>query len=238
MDLKKAEIQTFSKKDIQYIKTYFRQPIDIGSEVSCYRLSSKQVIKIFDMNPTDLSTKLFIPNEIYGSNTFIFVDAIQKYCNKIFSYTMKYIKGVRLGKIESIKIFYDLTYNMLLDYITTLLTDCKTLSNYGIEAFDCFENNIILANEGFKQIDCVDFSQQDKDPTIIEKENIRLMCQTIWDSLIAPQLSTFISNNNLKPGDFTSSPYEFIKELKNISQQYSDTEIITLNDTKKLSRRK
>lgn len=238
MSLQNAQIQTFTAKDILYIKKYFRNPIDIGSEVSCYRLSSKQVIKIFDMNTVNLNTKLFLPDNIYGTDTFIFVDAIQKYCNKIFSYTMKYIKGTRLGKSDSIKLFYELSYNMLLNYITTLLTDCKLIANHGIEAFDCFENNIILSNEGFKQIDCVDFTIQDKDPSLIEKENIRLMCQTIWDSLIAPQLSTFISNNNLKPGDFITSPYEFIEELKNISQQYSDTEIITLGDTRKLSRKR
>lgn len=237
MQLEKVKEQTFTKSDIHSIKKYCNF-IDFGSEVSCYNLTSKQVIKFFDLSRVDTSTKLFIPNTIYGTNTFIFTDAIQTYCGKIVSYTMKFVKGARLGRIETINLFYNLSYNLLLEYIETLIKDSKSIANHGIQAFDCFENNIILSNTGFKQIDCVDFTIQDKDPTIIEKENIKLMCQTIWDSLIAPQLSTFMANNNLSQSDFNESPYEFIQELKRISQSLSDTEILTLEDTKKLSRKK
>lgn len=237
MNLEKPKEQIYTKREIQYIRTYCHF-IDIGSEVSCYNLTPKQVIKIFDVKPIDLSTKLFIPDKIYGTNTYIFSDAIQKYCGKIFSYTMKYVKGARLGRYESINTFYNLSFELLYQYLETLMADSKKIANYGIQAFDCFENNIILSDTGFKQIDCVDFTQQDKDPNNIEKENIKLMCQTIWDSLIAPSLSTFLVNNNLNQSDFCSSPCEFIQNLKTISQSYSDTEIITLGDTKKLSRKK
>lgn len=238
MELQKAKQETFTISQIKYIKEYCKF-IDIGSEVSCYRLNFKQVIKIFDVNPNiDPNKKLFLPDNIYGSNTFVFIDAIQIYCNKIYSYTMKYVEGARLGKSSSIKLFYELSFSMLYDYMTTLVNDCKKLANQGIQAFDCFENNIILSNTGFKQIDCVDFTQQDKDPTLIEQENIKLMCQTIWDSLIAPQLSTFLANNNLNFNEFKESPTQFIEELKIISQKHSDTEIITLEDTRKLARKK
>lgn len=237
MNLQRSKEQIFTKQQIQYIKSYCHL-IDIGSEVTCYNLSSKQVIKVFDVKPIDTNTKLFIPDNIYGTNTYIFTDAIQIYCGKVFSYTMKYINGARLGRIDAINLFYNLSYNLLLNYIETLIKDSKTIAKYGIQCFDCFENNIILSNTGFRQIDCVDFTQQDKDPTEIEKENIKLMCQTIWDSLIAPQLSTFMANNKLYQYDFTESPYEFIQELRNKSQNLSDSEIITLDDTKKLSRKK
>ena len=53
--------------------------IDFGSEVSCYNLSPKQVIKFFDVTPTDPSKKLLISEKLYGTNTFLFVDAIQLY---------------------------------------------------------------------------------------------------------------------------------------------------------------
>lgn len=237
MILQKPKEQIFTKKDIQYIRSYCHL-IDIGSEVSCYNLTSKQVIKLFDFNLVDTSTKLFIPDNIYGTNTYIFTDAIQIYCGKIVSYTMKFIKGARLGREDTIKLFYSLSYNLLLEYIEILVKDSITIANHGIQAFDCFENNIILSDSGFKQIDCVDFYEKDIDPSIISKENIKLMCQTIWDSLIAPKLSIFITNNNLDRNDFYSSLYEFIQELKRISQELSNNEIITLEDTKKLTRKK
>lgn len=237
MNLQKVKEQILTKKDIHNIKTYCHF-IDIGSEISCYNITSKQVIKIFDVTHVDTSKKLLIPDRVYGTDTYLFADAVQIYCNKIFSYTMKYVKGARLGKEDSIILFYNLSYDLLLKHIETLVNDSKTIANQGIQAFDCFENNIILSNNGFKQIDCVDFFEKDIDPSIITKENIRLMCQTIWDSLIVPRLSIFISNNNLNQADFCQSPYEFIIELKRISEKLSDTEIITLNDTKKLIRRK
>jgi hypothetical protein len=56
--------------------------------------------------------------------------------------------------------------------------------------------------------------------------------------MIAPYLSTFISNNKLKPADFTDSPIEFIQELKKKSENYSDNQIRTLGDTKKLLRKR
>ena len=151
---------------------------------------------------------------------------------------MKYVKGARLGKEESIKLFYSLSYNMLIEYLNILTSDSKTLANYGIQAFDCRENNIILSSTGFRQIDCIDFKIVDVDPNITTKINIELMCITIWESLITKHLSTFLINNNLKLNQFTESPIEFIQELKRISQEYSDTEIITIEDTKKLSRKK
>lgn len=237
MNLQEAKKEIYTKQKIIDIKRYAHF-IDFGSEISCYNLSPKQVIKFFDVAPTDPSKKLLIPEKIYGNNTFLFVDAIQLYCNKIISYTMKYVKGPRLGKNDSIKLFYNLTYEMLLEYITTLIEDSKSIANHGIQAFDCKENNIILSQSGFKQIDCIDFLEKDIDPSTITKENIRLMCQTIWDSLIKPKLSLFITSNNLTEYDFYTSPYEFINELQRISQELSDTGIITLNDTKKLIRKK
>lgn len=237
MNLQEAKKEIYTKQKIIDIKRYAHF-IDFGSEVSCYNLTAKQVIKFFDVTPTDPSKKLLISEKLYGTNTFLFVDAIQLYCNKIISYTMKYVKGPRLGKNDSIKLFYNLTYEMLLEYITTLIEDSKSIANHGIQAFDCKENNIILSQSGFKQIDCIDFLEKDIDPSTITKENIRLMCQTIWDSLIKPKLSPFIASNNLTEYDFYTNPYEFIQELKRISQELSDTEIITLNDTKKLIRKK
>ena len=237
MELTKVQEQIFTKQDILYIKRYHHL-IDMGSETTCYNMNAKQVIKFFDMGITDPNNKLFIPDDIYGNNTFVFVDAIQKYCNRIISYTMKLVTGKKLGTNDSLKLFYDLSYNMLLEYISTLLQDCKDIANHGIQAYDCYKSNIILSPTGFKQIDCVDFNLQDSDPSLIEKENISLMCQTIWDNLISPYLATFIVNNKLRPEEFAKSPYEFIQELKKISQQQSDTEIITLNDTKRLSRKK
>lgn len=237
MNLQKANEEIYTKKKIIDIKRYAHF-IDFGSEVSCYNLTAKQVIKFFDVTPTDPTQKLLIADKIYGTNTFPFVDKIQKYCDKIISYTMKYVKGARLGKEESIKLFYSLSYNMLIEYLNILTSDSKTLANYGIQAFDCRENNIILSSTGFRQIDCIDFKIVDVDPNITTKINIELMCITIWESLITKHLSTFLINNNLKLNQFTESPIEFIQELKRISQEYSDTEIITIEDTKKLSRKK
>lgn len=235
MNLQRANIEIYTKQKIIDIKRYAHF-IDFGSEVSCYNLTPKQVIKFFDITPVDPEKKLLIADNLYGTNTYPFTDKIQKYCNKIISYTMKYVSGKRLGKESSLKLFYELSYNLLFEYIETLMKDSKTIANYGIEVFDCRENNIILSSTGFVQVDCIDFKLKDKEPEIIEKENIKLICQTIYDCLIAPHLSTFIKDNNLNPNDFTESPYEFIKEIKRISENYSDTEIITIGDTKKLSR--
>jgi len=236
MELIKPKEEIYSIKKLNDVKKYCHK-IDIGSEITCYNITSKQVIKIFDKN-INPNTKLLLPHNIYGNNTYVFIDKIIKCCNEIVAYTMQFIKGPNLFNIEATNLFYNLTYNMLLDYITILLEDSKFEANHGIQVFDCFPSNIILSPNGFKQIDCVDFKIKDKDPNIIEKENIHLMCQTIYDYMICPHLSTFISNHKLKPIDFTDSPYEFIKELKKISENYSDTEIITIGDTKKLSRRK
>lgn len=237
MNLQKAPIQKYTTNQIQYIEQYFNNP-EIGSEVSCYRLNHKQVLKIFDMANINFDNKLLIPNSIYGNNTYIFVDKIIEYRNKIYAYTMKYIEGPNLSNQKSLLLFYNLTYNELLNYLTTLINDSKQLAQNGIEVYDCYKTNIILNQTGFKQIDCIDFIEKDLDPTIIEQENIKLMCQTIYDCLFAPYLTTFIANNNLQVTDFLTSPDDFLKELKNISQKYSDNEIITLNDTKKLSRKK
>lgn len=236
MELTRAPEQIFNKQDILYIKRYHHL-IDIGSETTCYNMNSKQVIKFFDMT-TDPSSKLLIPDNIYGNNTFVFIDAIQKYCNKIIAYTMKLVTGTKLGTSDSITLFYQLSYNMLLEYITTLLQDCKELANHGIQVYDCYKSNIILSPTGFRQIDCVDFLSQDKDPKLIEQENINLMCQTIWDNLISPQLSAFISKTHLKQEDFTHYPYDFLKELRNITEQRTNAEITTLDDIKKLCRKK
>ena len=236
-DLIKAKEEIYTKKKIIDIKrnAHF---IDFGSEVSCYNLTPTQVIKFFDMAPTNPAEKLLIDNKIYGTHTYPFVDNIQSYCGKIVSYTMKYVRGARLGKIDSINLFYNLSYSMLLEYLTILISDSKTLANQGIQAFDCRENNIILSTTGFRQIDCIDFLTPDKDPTIIEKTSIKLMCVTIWDSLIGPYLSTFLANNDLLQYQFIESPIDFIKEMKSLSQNYSDTEILTLGDTKRISKRK
>lgn len=236
MKLTKPKEEIYSLKKLNDVKKYCHR-IDIGSEVTCYNITSKQVIKIFDKN-IDPNTKLLLPHNIYGNNTYIFIDKIIKCCNEIVAYTMQFVKGPTISNVEAINLFYNLSYNMLLDYITILIEDCKFEANHGIQVFDCFPSNIILSSTGFKQIDCVDFKLKDKDPSIIEKENIHLMCQTIYDYMIAPHLSTFISNHKLKPRDFTESPYEFIKELKRISENYSDKEIVTIGDTKKLSRKK
>ena len=237
MNLQKAPIQKYTTNQIQYIEQYFNNP-KIGSEVSCYRINNKQVLKIFDMTNINFNNKLLIPNSIYGNNTYIFVDKIIEYRNKIYAYTMKYIEGPNLSNQTSLLLFYNLTYNELSNYLTTLINDSKQLAQNGIEVYDCYKTNIILNQTGFKQIDCIDFIEKDLDPTIIEQENIKLMCQTIYDCLFAPYLTTFIANNNLQVTDFLTSPDDFVKELKNISQNYSDNEIITLNDTKKLSRKK
>ena len=237
MNLQKAPIQKYTIENIKYIENYFNNP-EIGSEISCYRSGYNQVLKIFDLNHIDFNSKLLIPDSIYGNNTYIFVDKIIEYHNKIYAYTMKYIEGPTLAKPEAISLFYNLQYNELLNYFKTIINDSKEIAQHGIEVYDCYKTNIILNNTGFKQIDCIDFIQKDIDPTIIEKENIKLMCQTIYDCLFAPFLTTFITNNKLQVTDFLTTPYDFLKELKNISQKYSDTEIITLNDTKKLSRKK
>ncbi len=237
MELIKAKTENLTKKQILEIKKYAHF-IDIGSEISCYNLSSKQVIKFFDINPINNENKLYIPNEIYGNNTYIFIDAIQKYYNHIISYTMKYIKGNRLGKEKTEEIFYNLPYQEILNYINNLINDSHSIANNGIQAFDCHENNIILTQSGFTHIDPIDFLSLDKNPSIIAEESIKLMCTTIWDSLINPYLSPFISHNNLSKEDFLKTPYEFIQKLQEISQRYSDNEIITLDDTKKLQRKK
>ena len=236
MEFKKAKEKNISNPKLREIRDY-AHVVNFGSEITCYNVTSKHVIKIFK-STVDVNSKLLIPHNIYGTNTYIFIDCIINYYNKIIAYTMQYIKGPILTNHATIKLFYDLTYETLLEYIDTLLKDSKTEANHGIQVYDCFPSNIILSENGFKQIDCVDFKYIDKDPSEIEKENIRLMCQTIYDYVIAPHLSTFIINHNLTPGDFTHSPYEFIKELKTISENYSDEEIITLNDTKILSRKK
>lgn len=236
MEFIKPNETIYSIKKLNDIKRYCHK-IDIGSEITCYNITSRQVIKIFNSG-IDLSTKLLLPHNTYGNNTYIFIDSIIKCCNQIVAYTMQFVKGKTLNSPESINLFYKLSYDILLDYITILIHDSRFEANHGIQVFDCFPSNIILSPTGFKQIDCVDFKHKDKDPSIIEKENIRLMCQTIYDYVLAPYLSTFISNNKLKSTDFTDSPYEFIKELKRISENYSDTEIITIGDTKKLARKK
>ena len=225
-----------AKEEIYSIKKYCHKT-DIGSEITCYNITSKQVIKIFDRD-IDTNTKLLLPHDIYGNNTYVFIDNIIKCCNEIVAYTMKFVRGPKLGTINSIELFYNLSYSMLLEYMTILLHDSKFEAQHGIQVFDCFPSNIILSSTGFRQIDCVDFQLKDKDPKSIETENIRLMCQTIYDYMIAPHLSTFISNNKLRPTDFTESPLEFIRELKKISENYSNTEIITIGDTKKLSRKR
>ena len=193
-------------------------------------------MKISQMYSESKGYKLAI--SIFGIMLFALTFLEENLLLKIVAYTMQFVKGPTLTNSEATNLFYNLSYNMLLDYITILLEDSKFQSLHGIQVFDCFPSNIILSQTGFRQIDCVDFKIKDKDPKIIEKENIHLMCQTIYDYMIAPYLSTFISNHKLKPIDFTESPYEFIKELKRISDNYSDTEIITIGDTKKLSRKK
>ena len=233
----KNHILTYDKWEYinKYIKTK-NMKIDIGSEITCYHFPNKQVIKFFeDIDPT---LKLLIDDKKYGNNTFIFVNEIITYCNKIIAYTMKYINGFNLDNFEAINLFYKLSYDILFEYLTILLNDCKLLSNYGIEVFDCHKTNIILSQTGFKQIDCVDFIEKDIDPKEIDKKNIYLMCHTIYECLIAPYLSTFITNNNLDSEEFKRNPLEFIQKLKTISQNYSDSEIITLSDTKKLARKK
>lgn len=236
MELTRAKEEIYSTKLLRDIKTYGHQ-VSFGSEITCYNITSKKVIKIFDVD-VDLSTKLLLPHNIYGNNTYVFLDNIIKCCNVIVAYTMQFVKGSNLSSYNAITQFYNLSYNTFLEFIETLLNDSKAEANYGIQVFDCYPTNIILSETGFRQIDCVDFKQKDIDPSIIEKENIRLMCIAIYESLMSRHLSTFISNNNLNHNDFFESPYEFIKELKNISQNFSDTEIITLNDTKKLARKK
>ena len=236
MEFTKPKEIIYTKRMLNDIKRVCHR-IDIGSEITCYNITSRQVIKIF--NPEiNLNNKLLLPHNIYGNNTYVFIDSIIKCYNQIVAYTMQFVPGKTLINQESIDLFYNLSYDILLNYITILIEDSKFEANHGIQVFDCFPTNIILSPTGFRQIDCVDFIYKDKDPSIIEKENIRLMCQTIYDYIIAPYLSTFISNNKLKPTDFTEAPYEFIKELKKISENYSDTEIITIGDTKKLSRKK
>lgn len=243
MEKHKLQVQTkiieYDRKRINDIKKYAHF-IDFGSEISCYNLTSRQVIKFFNLEQTDPKTKLLLSDSIYGNHTYPFVDEIitSKYSKEIIAYTMKYIKGSKLDKIESLNLFYNLSYSMLTEYLTILTLDSKNLANNGIKAFDCMDSNIILSPTGFRQIDCIDFILQDRDPSIIEKDNIKLMCLTIWDSLIVKYLSTFLANNNLNQQDFITTPIEFIKELQKISQNYSDNEIITLNDTKKLSRKK
>lgn len=237
MNFESPTEKIYSRIRINEVKKYCHL-IDIGSEVNCYNLTSRQVIKIFNPELVKYDTKLFIPDSIYGNNTYIFIDEIIRCCNQIVAYTMKYVRGPNLSIKDSVILFYNLSYSMLLEYITILVQDSKKLANHGIQVFDCFKTNIILSPTGFRQIDCVDFKPQDMDQSIIEKENIRLMCQTIYDCLIAPYLSTFISNINLKPDEFTESPVEFIKELRVKSQEYSDTEIITIGDTKKLVRKR
>ena len=170
MELIKPKQVEMKKNDILYIKHY-HHVIDIGGDSTCYNLSYKQVIKLFDMSYFDPNDKLFLPHEHYGNDTFIFVDDIRTYCNKIIAYTMAYIKGARLGKTQSIKMFYELSFEMLEQYLSKIINDCSSIANNGIKVFDSFETNIILSDTGFKHIDSIDFYQEDKDPENIKKEN-------------------------------------------------------------------
>lgn len=208
--------------------------LDIGSGTSCYLLDRNTVIKLFEAtcNPEE---KLFLPNEIYENDTFHFVDTIQKTeIGNIAGYTMPYIKGESLEENN----FGALPISTLLKYIKLFLKDTKTVSEQGIYTFDNYITNIILSNNGFKCIDTTEFKLEDKDPTILYKKNIEIFFTNFWEFLLPEETKKVIKITNLKEQNLYEDPYHFFTELHQRTQNTTNKKIETINDIKKLTKKR
>lgn len=232
--MNKVDIEILSYQEIKKIKL-FQRPIDIGSDISCYLYDKNTVIKMFEITCQKPSEKFFIPNEIYGNNSYIFTNKIQK--NKdgiLISYTQPFIRGDKLNPYS----FNELSIDNLLIFITQLIQDTLPISNNGIFTYDSFISNIILNNQGFHNIDTIDFQCLDKDPTIIQKENLKIFFINFWDILMGDDLKYFCIQNGLDEYFLYEDPYNFFIELTNKVQELSNKKISHIKDIKILTKKR
>lgn len=203
--------------------------ISNGSDVSCYSFENRSVIKIFN-DWCDLSNKLFLSHDAYKNNTYPFVNAVQKNRGKIVSYTMPHIRTLALNKNS----FDVLSYDTLDLFLKKAIHDSKKIANDGIFTFDTYISNIRINKTGFKVLDPIDFLIIDKDPDIIQRENVSFFGTAIWDHLFTKNERFFCVCNKLSKDFLCENPDIFFQELLHLSEELSDTEILTVADTKKL----
>lgn len=215
--MNKAPFFTIENKEIRQIRKH-RIPIDAGSEITCYRYNSNNVIKLFEITCDSPEDKLFLSQKKYGNNSYTFVNKVGiNENNKIICYTMPFIIGNKLNIYN----FNELSIKDLLKFIEIYLQDTHKISNQGIYAYDNFISNIILNKQGFHSIDPIDFLILDKDPSIIEKDNLKIFFANFWDYLFNNNLINFCQTHHLEEQFLYEDPLLFFIELTNqISSTY------------------
>lgn len=232
--MEKAQVEIISNQEIRKIRKNQR-PIDIGSDISCYLYDKNTVIKTFEITCPNPEEKLFLSNQIYGNSSYIFTNRIQRNENGLLlSYTQPFIRGYILTPYE----FNEILIKDLLIFIKQILLDTQKIAHNGIYAYDNFISNIIINDTGFHCIDTIDFKLMDKDPKIIEKENIEIFFTNFWDYLLTDDLKDFCLMNGLSKYSLFEDPYSFFVILTNKVQLLTDNEVSHIKNIKILTKKR
>ena len=232
--MKTIETEFISNELIKNIRKY-RMPIDVGSDITCYTYDKDNVIKMFEITCANPEEKFFIPNSVYGNNTFIFENKIQRNVDNILlSYTQPFIRGDKLNAY----VFNELEFDDLIIYIRQVLEDIKKISDEGIFAYDTFISNIILNDTGFHNIDTIDFKYLDKDPKKIMLDNLRVFFAIFWDYLMNDEMRKFCIANKLEEQFLYECPEIFFSLLIDKAKELSDKEITHIKHIKILAKRR
>ncbi len=232
--MKDIEYFLIDPKELKQIRMY-RLPIDAGSDITCYPYDLHTVIKIFEITCNSPKDKLFLPHNKYGNNSYSFVNKVG--INKddlIICYTMPYIRGEKLNVYN----FNELSIETLLSFIKIFLKDTHNISQNGIYTYDNFISNIILNRTGFHNIDPIDFQIIDKDPTLIEKDNIQIFFTNFWEYLLNNNLRDFCTNHKLSKEFLYTDPISFFTELTNTVSSTYNQEITSIKQIKILTKKK
>ena len=147
---------------------------------------------------------------------------------------MPHIRGEKLNIYN----FNELNIKVLLSFIEIFLKDTHTISQNGIYTYDNFINNIILNHTGFHNIDPIDFQILDKDPAIIEKDNLKIFFTNFWEYLLNNDLRNFCIQNKLPKEFLYTDPISFFTELTNTISSTYNQEITSIKQIKILTKNK
>ena len=232
--MKEVEYFQITNKELKQIRMY-RLPIDAGSDITCYPYDLHTVIKLFEITCNSPKDKLFLPHDKYGNNSYIFINKVGiNKDNLIICYTMPHIRGEKLNIYN----FNELNIKVLLSFIEIFLKDTHTISQNGIYTYDNFINNIILNHTGFHNIDPIDFQILDKDPAIIEKDNLKIFFTNFWEYLLNNDLRNFCIQNKLPKEFLYTDPISFFTELTNTISSTYNQEITSIKQIKILTKNK
>ena len=199
--------------------------LDSGSQGMCYRIGNK-VYKIF-LQYIDYEVdwvNSYSKDDIMQfssviNNTYVFPTNVILVGDIVVGYIMDYVNAKSLYKINPFYVNLDKFQNSL----ENVVDDIRIISNNGILSFDVMYN-ILYGDNGFKVIDTLDYSKNDKNVLELYKINYERFIYEIRLFLIDGIFDKFISSDKMLNDMCYDKEANFVCFLKMFRDKLSENE--------------